>query len=158
MIEIVAGPLQDDAFAPFGAIVRAPAETGRIPIAAALQNLRERAKPTLTASRSVPTNLPLISQVMERHRYSTQTFLPLDAARYLVLVAPNGSSGGPDMKSARAFLVSGDTGISYHADTWHHPHTVLDRPASFAVFMWRDGTKDDIETRQLDAPFLLRLP
>ena len=157
MIEILAGPLQHDAFAPFGAIVRAPAETGRIPIAGALQNLRTGAQPTLTASRSLPATLPLTSQMMERHRHSTQTFLPLDAARYLVVVAPNGSGGGPDMKLARGFLVPGDTGISYRADTWHHAHLVLDRLASFAVLMWRDGSADDIEMRQLDAPFLIRL-
>ena len=157
MIEIVASPLLHDAFAPFGAIVRAPAETGRIPIAAALQNLRAGAQPTLTASRSLPATLPLTSQVMERHRCSTQTFLPLDAARYLVVVAPRGSGGGPDMKSARSILVPGDIGISYRADTWHHAHLVLDRPASFAVLMWRDGTADDIEIQQLDAPFMIRL-
>jgi ureidoglycolate lyase len=158
MIELVAGVLQPDAFAPFGTVVQAPTEVGRIQLAAALQNLRSSAQPTLTASRSVPATLPLSSQVMERHRYSTQTFLPLDATRYLVVVAPKGPTGGPDMTSARAFLVPGDIGISYHADTWHHPHTTLDRPASFAVLMWRDGTSDDIETRQLDAPFLIRLP
>lgn len=157
MIEVVASPLQPDAFAPFGAIVRAPAEVARIHFPAALQNLRAGAQPMLTASRSLPATLPLTSQVMERHRYSTQTFLPLDAARYLIMVAPNGSGRGPDMKAARAFLVPGDTGISYRADTWHHAHTVLDRPASFAVLMWRDGTADDIEMWQLDAPFIIRL-
>src|SRR5262249_24043156 len=88
---------------------------------------------------------------------STQTFHPLDAARYLVVLAPNGSDGGRDMKFARGFLVPGDTGISYRADTWHHAHLVLDRLASFAVLMWRDGSADDIEMRQLDAPFLIRL-
>jgi ureidoglycolate lyase len=157
MIEIVAGPLQHDAFASFGAILRAPAEVARIQFPNALQNRRAGAQPTLTASRSLPATLPLTSQVMERHRYSTQTFLPLDASRYLIVVAPNESGGAPDMTAARAFLVPGDTGISYRADTWHHAHTVLDRPASFAVLMWRDGTADDIEIRQLDGPFMIRL-
>jgi ureidoglycolate lyase len=157
MIELVVGPLQPEAFAPFGTVVQAPAEPARIHLPAALHNLRARARPTLTASRSLPQTLPLSSQVMERHRYSTQTFLPLDVAHYVVVVAPNGPDGGPDMRAARAFLVPGDTGISYAADTWHHPQLVLDRPASFAVLMWRDGTPNDIETQQLDAPFTLRL-
>ncbi len=157
MIELVVGPLLAEAFAPFGTVVRAPAEVARTQLPAALRNLRPEAQATLTASRSLPQTLPLTSQVMERHRYSTQTFLPLDAARYVVVVAPNGGDGGPDMRLARAFLVPGDTGISYAADTWHHPQLVLDRPACFAVLMWRDGTPNDIETRRLDVPFTLRL-
>jgi ureidoglycolate lyase len=157
MIELVAGPMRPEAFARFGTVVQAPAEPARILLPDALRNLRAASHPTLTASRSLPQALPLTSQVMERHRYSTQTFLPLDGVRYVVVVAPNTPDGGPDMSAAHAFLVSGDTGISYAADTWHHPHLVLDRPAAFAVLMWRDGTPGDIETRQLDAPFKLRL-
>ena len=89
MIELVAGPLLPEAFAPFGAVVQAPAEPARSHFPAALRNLRPEAQATLTASRSLPQTLPLIAQVMERHRYSTQTFLPLDAASYVVVVAPN---------------------------------------------------------------------
>jgi len=158
MIELVAGPLQPELFPRFGIVVRAPTEPARIQLTTALNNLRSDARATLTASRSLPQSLPLTSYTMERHRYSTQTFLPLDCARYVAVVAPNAVDGGPDMTAALAFLVPGDTGISYAADTWHHPHLVLDRPAAFAVLLWRDGTTDDIETRHLDAPFMLRLP
>lgn len=158
MIELVAGPLQPELFGKFGAVVQAPAEPARIHLPDALNSLRPDARATLTASRSLPQSLPLISQVMERHRYSTQTFLPLDGARYVAVVAPSAPDGGPNMRMAQAFVVPGDTGISYAADTWHHPHLVLDRPAAFAVLLWRDGTAGDIETRQLDVPFTLRLP
>jgi ureidoglycolate lyase len=55
----------------------------------------------------------------------------------------------------RAFAVPGDTGISYGADVWHHPMAVLDRPACFAVVMWRDGSTNDIETVSLDEEFVI---
>jgi ureidoglycolate lyase len=92
---------------------------------------------------------------MERHRYSTQTFLPLDVERYVVVVAPHSADGTPDMRQARVFVVPSDTGISYGADTWHHPMIVLDRPGCFAVLLWRDGTSNDIETVTLDEPVLI---
>jgi ureidoglycolate lyase len=73
------------------------------------------------------------------------------------VVAPKSAAGAPDMHCALAFTVPGDTGVSYAADTWHHPLMVLDRPACFAVLMWRDETPDDIESLTLDEPFGLRL-
>ena len=45
-----------------------------------------------------------------------------------------------------------DQGVTYKADTWHHPLTVLDRPAAFAVFMWLDGSKGDEEFVTLPTP------
>jgi ureidoglycolate lyase len=118
-------PLLPEAFAPFGTVVRAPAEVARTPFPAALGNLRPDARATLSASRALPKTLPLTSTVMERHRHSSQTFLPLDVERYIVLVAPHSATGAPDMLRARAFVVPGDTGISYAADSWHHPMIVL---------------------------------
>ena len=152
MIELAVEPLRSDTFAPFGTVVRAPAEVGRLQFPAALGNLRGNARASLTASRAPPQDLPLATRFMERHRYSTQTFLPLDVGRYVVVVAPKSATGAPDMHRALAFTVPG-----YAADTWHHPLMVLDRPACFAVLMWRDETPDDIESLTLDEPFGLRL-
>lgn len=157
MNDLVAAPISTEAFAPFGTVVRAPGMAGRVRLPSALRNLRTDADASLTVARQLPGMLPLTSEVMERHRYSTQTFLPLDVERYVVVVAPTAGNGGPDMGVARAFVMPGDTGISYAADTWHHPLLVLQRPASFAVFMWRDGTPKDIETVRLDIPFTIRL-
>jgi ureidoglycolate lyase len=42
--------------------------------------------------------------------------------------------------------------------TWHHPLTVLDGPASFAVLMWRDGTTGDEEFVPVDPPLTIVLP
>jgi ureidoglycolate lyase len=42
--------------------------------------------------------------------------------------------------------------------TWHHPVTVLDGPASFAVLMWRDGTAGDEEFVPVTAPLTIVLP
>ena len=95
---------------------------------------------------------------MERHEFSSQSFVPMDASRYVIVVAPHAPGGGPDAGKARAFVVPGNVGITYHIDVWHHPIAVLDRPARFAVMMWRDGGPQDEEFVAVPEPFLVTLP
>jgi ureidoglycolate lyase len=154
-MKLVIQPISAEAFAPHGTLVRAPADVGRTPFPGALSSLRADARATLSASRAMPKTLPLTGTVMERHRFSSQTFFPLDVARYVVVVAPHSPGGKPDMARARAFLVPGDTAITYAADSWHHPMIALDRVACFSVLLWRDGTSADIETVALNQPFEL---
>ena len=154
-MKLVIEPISAEAFAPYGTVVRAPAEVGRVPFPNALLNKRADAYPTLSASRALPKALPLTGTVMERHRFSSQTFFPLDVARYLVVVAPVGADGMPDMRRARALMVPGDIAITYAADSWHHPMIALDRPACFSVLLWRDGTTADIEIVTLSEKFEL---
>jgi ureidoglycolate lyase len=143
-IEITAG-----AFAPCGDIVQATPDGRRTDLSKGLDNRRSTAAIALYTQTIRPSTLPLIVEKMERHRYSSQTFLPLSVERYLVIVAPHDRAGGPDMAHARAFLCRGDQGITYRADVWHHPMTPLDHDAKFAVFMWRDGDQYDEEFHQL---------
>jgi ureidoglycolate lyase len=154
-MRLVIEPISPEAFAPHGTVVRAPAHVGRNPYYDALASTRPAARATLSASRALPKTLPLTGTVMERHRFSSQTFFPLDVSRYVVIVAPHGAGEKPDMTRARSFVVPGDTAITYTADSWHHPMIALDRPACFSVLMWRDGTEADMETVTLDTPFEL---
>lgn len=154
-MKLLIEPLSPEAFAPYGTVVRAPADVGRNSFPGALSNLRQDARVTLSASRALPKALPFTGTVMERHRFSSQTFFPLDVARYVVVVAPHAAAAMPDMRRAQAFMVPGDTAITYAADSWHHPMIALDGPACFAVLLWRDDTRADIETVALGEPFEL---
>lgn len=139
-------PLTAEAFAPFGDVLEVPSAPGRQYYNAALANLRAGAGASLSLSLRAPSPaLPLRATAMERHQFSSQSFVPLDAGEYLVLVAPHHPSGGPDMARASAFLARGDQGVTYRADTWHHGLTVFGRPARFAVFMWQAGDAGDEE-------------
>jgi ureidoglycolate lyase len=141
-----AQPLTASAFAPFGEVLEPPASAGRSYFEDALANRRPSARPSLSLSRVMPSPAgPLIARVMERHEHSSQSFIALEAARWLVMVAPSDAAGSPDMARAEAFVCGQGQGITYRADVWHHPLTVLDAPASFAVFMWRDGSAGDEE-------------
>jgi ureidoglycolate lyase len=151
---IVAKPLTSEEFAPFGDVLAPPADFGRNYFDQGLRTLRPTARPSLAVSHAkFLQTLPLESQVMERHEFSSQSFVPLDVSRWLVIVAPTDSDGGPDPSHAVAFVAGPGQGVTYHVGTWHHPLTLLDRPGRFAVFMWRDGTTTDEEFRTLATPF-----
>lgn len=157
-MEIVPAPLTRDAFAPFGDVVDVPNEAGRLYYEDALGNLRPAARPSLSVSLKPETrDRPLRAELLERHEFSSQTFLPLDVDRWLIVVAPHAASGGPDLAGVRAFIATGRQGVTYKANTWHHGLTVLDRPGCFAVFMWRDGSQGDEEFVPV-APFTIRVP
>jgi ureidoglycolate lyase len=147
----IAAPLTAEAFAPFGDVFAAPSTPGRVVADRSVLNLRERARPSLFLAlpEPVPTG-PIVARMMERHRFSSQSFVPMGPARFLVLVAPHAEGGGPDMARARAFLASPGQGITYAPDVWHHGLTVLGAPVAFAVFMWRDGSADDEEFVTID--------
>lgn len=158
MRTILAEPITAEAFAPFGELLVPPAAPGRDYFDGALSNGRPgaRASVSLAIAEPVP-GLPLDALVMERHAFSSQSFLPMDSGRYLVVVAPHAAGGGPDAGQARAFIVPGTQGITYRADVWHHPMATLDRPGSFGIVMWLDGSAADTELVTLAEPFRVGL-
>ncbi|HUP35646.1 MAG TPA: ureidoglycolate lyase [Candidatus Limnocylindria bacterium] len=158
-MRLIAQPLTQDGFAPYGDVLAPPPDFGRAYFEKGLRNGRAGAWPSLSVAHVRPlTRLPLEATVMERHEFSSQSFLPLDVSRWLVVVAPPAADGVPDPARAVAFVATAGQGVTYHMGTWHHPLTPLDRPARFAVFMWRDGTSADEEFRTLIAPFTVALP
>lgn len=158
MTTLAASPLTAEAFAPFGDVFAAPVEPGRIDADRSLRSLRAAARPSLSLVLRAPSPPgPVIARVMERHRFSSQSFVPMGPRRFLVLVAPHAESGGPDMAQARAFLAGPGQGVTYAPDVWHHGLTVLGAPLQVAVFMWRDGSADDEEFVTID-PLPVILP
>jgi len=137
-------PIDEEAFAPFGQLLPpAPPGAGRQELIEELQNDRTSARPRLSIATTGPKVLPLTAVQMERHVHSSQAFAPLDCASYLVMVAPHGDGGMPDLEKVRAFRVPGDTGVNYKADTWHHPLSPLERTGRFAILTFVDGTAAD---------------
>jgi len=107
-------------------------------------------------------------EILERHPYTTQTFIPLglspadqQEARYLVIVAPSlepssldaplpvppasenvclPGRGLPDLYNIKAFIANGSQAITYGAGTWHSPMVVVGKkPISFVVIQFANG-------------------
>lgn len=145
-MKIVAQPLTAAAFAAFGEVLTAPADPGRLYFENDLGNGRPGARPSFSMVHRLPIEgLPFEAKMLERHEFSSQTFVPMDCGRWVVIVCPHASAGGPDLAGLRAFVARPNQGVTYRMNTWHHGLTVLDRPARLAVFMWRDGTSGDEE-------------
>lgn len=106
--------------------------------------------------------------VLERHPFTTQTFVPLSGAdgrpaQYLVVVAPSFAPsaadeglpvperdeddglpgrGLPDVSRLRAFVATGGQAVTYAPGTWHAPMVALVKPnaaVDFAVFQAANG-------------------
>jgi ureidoglycolate lyase len=149
---LVLEPLTPEAFAPFGDVIGPQAEGARVSLTDTLRAIDGAFQPRLSFSTAKAWSLPLTATEMERHNRSSQCFVPMDAERWVVLVAPD-AGGKPDATALRAFVVRGDQAVNYHLGTWHHPLRTLDRPGRFAVFMWTTGnTPDDEEWSTLPEP------
>ena len=90
-------------------------------------------------------------KMLERHLWGSQTFVPLQAGRWVVLVARGHTA--PDPGTLAAFAVGPRQGVTLHAGTWHHPLIAVD-PGLFLV-VERQGPAVDCEVVQLNPPVRL---
>ena len=102
------------------------------------------ATPRLHVNHVAEATLPCTVELLEKHPFASQIFLPLEASTYLVVVAPSLEDGLPDLAGALAFEVPGNVGILYRPDVWHAGATALGGKAHFAVHMWRNDVDDDV--------------
>jgi ureidoglycolate lyase len=152
-VAVIAKPLTMSAFAPYGDVLQVPADAGRDYFDRSLANLRPGARPSLSlARRTEIASLPYVATLMERHEFSSQSFVPIDVGRWLVMVAPHAAGGGPDMTRAEAFLPQPGQGVTFAANVWHHPLTVFDRQGAFVISMWLAGGVGDEEFFTLRTP------
>src|SRR5262245_58446423 len=102
-----------------------------------------------------PAASPVPIARLERHVFSTQTFIPLDLTRYLIVVAPASEDGNPSTSEAEAFVGAARQGCSYSTGVWHAAFSVLDRTGSYAALIWRDGTHEDEVFFELPQPLTI---
>ncbi|KXS19412.1 ureidoglycolate hydrolase [Gonapodya prolifera JEL478] len=112
------------------------------------------ARPNLTIFSIAPTpTLPFPMKVIERHKYSTQFFMPIHQEEgshpqkgYLVIVALNDPvTDGPDWRTLKAFVAAMHQGINYSAGCWHAPMIALDHRTDFLMLVWeREGEQTSL--------------
>lgn len=165
-LEVQVEPLTKAAFTPYGQVISSsdqesfkPANQGsakRFDFVANLCNKRDAAQPNLAVFHCFPREeRPFLSKVLERHAYSSQAFIPMNArSHYLVIVclpcSQAGATGPPDPLTFKAFLARKDQGVNYNAGVWHHPMVALDAETDFVMLVWEDGTPNDCEV--MDTP------
>lgn len=131
-------PLTPSAFAPFGDVLEAGGPPDSIINSGLCERYNDRARldfgpdgrAGLSIFRAEPRSLPLMLTLLERHPLGSQAFIPMTAAPFLVVVAPD-QGGNPG--SPRAFLAQAGQGVNYLRGTWHGVLTPLSAPGLFAV-------------------------
>lgn len=156
-------PLDAAAYARFGNVLEAgPAErtsaanqgtARRTNDLADLTRTRPDARWNVCSFRCAPRDVRAFTiELLEKHPCSTQMFVPMNASRYLVVVAEAlADRDAPDPKTIRAFLATGRQGITYHPGVWHHPLLAVDHETDFVCIVSEDGTTDDCVVVHLDA-------
>ena len=159
---LTAQPLTAAAVAPYGEVLALrdgatrPVNAGtsqRIDLPSALSFDREGGAPMLAVFRAQAQDSAGPWSTMERHRLGTQSFIPLQGSRCLLLVALGGDA--PDPATLAAFQVAGDQGFTLKAGIWHHP--LLARDAGDFLVIERTGESVDCEVLQLAEPVRLHL-
>lgn len=149
---IHAWPIDAERFAPYGQLIEVPSNGTRQDYAGNLSVAAPGLKPNLAVIRAEPKPMPFSLEAMERHPSSSQAFMPLSAARYLVLVCPGKTDGTPDFDRLEAFTCTGNQAVNYNRNTWHHGMTTIGEAGTFTMFMWDEGNERDTEWARVSEP------
>lgn len=141
-ISLKALPLDVKALAPFVTVLTAPDDQAAI-VPEVLEQGNVPGTHVFTILCPQPTVGAVRIAALERHPHSTQSFLPISAGEWLVLVAPNAADGSPDLSGAMAFRAGPEDAICIHRNVWHAGLTVFDRPAQFGMVMWKARADED---------------
>jgi ureidoglycolate lyase len=85
---------------------------------------------------------PFVVRMLERHPLGSQSFYPLGDHDWLVVVGEG--TARPDPSTIRCFRASGQQGVNYARNCWHHPVLALQPEQAFLV-MDREGAGDNLE-------------
>lgn len=165
-------PIAPEHYAPYGAVVAAHggvapriANHGAAVAWDALATLVDTRGPAAAIHASLFRCKPLKGtslevRRLERHPRSTQLFVPMNATRYLVVVAQGG--GDPDWSTLAAFVVGPTQAITYAPGIWHHPMVALATETDFVNIVGSArresaggrvvGATEDCDERAFDPP------
>ena len=154
--KITAAPLTAAAFAPYGDVIEARGAPDMVinqGLAGRFHDLArvdiEGGRSGISLFRATPRALPCRLDLLERHPLGSQAFLPLQAAPFLVIVAPD-EAGRPGR--VQAFVTAPGQGVNYHRGIWHGVLAPLSEPALFAVVDYV-GEGQNLEEYRLEQPY-----
>lgn len=155
-MKLTARPLNADAFAPYGEVIETTGSkplvinegfTERFHDLARVDVAAEGGHPLISIFRSRPRPTPLTITTMERHPLGSQAFVPLSSAPFLVLVAP-ADRPAPTADDLELFVSSGEQGVNYRRNVWHHYCLALETESDFLV-VDRGGPGNNLEEFRL---------
>ena len=153
MLTLPIAPLTKAAFAPFGEVIETKDAKPKLINDGFAQSFDGLARNDVAAEGgAVNISLfdgsirpsPILIKLMERHPLGSQLFMPLNEKPWLVVVCTD-----PRVPASyRAFTATGQQGVNYARNTWHHPLLVLTDASPFLV-VDRGGPGDNLEEVRL---------
>ena len=152
-MRIVAEQLTAEAFAPFGDVIDTTGAPDKVINQGLCGRYHDRARLSFGDGRAgvslfnaEPRALPCRLEMVERHPLGSQCFIPMTAAPFLVVVAPD-AGGAPG--TPQAFVTRPGQAVNYHKGTWHGVLAPLSAPGLFAV-VDRIGEGTNLEEHWFD--------
>ncbi|WP_454806690.1 ureidoglycolate lyase [Paraburkholderia fungorum] len=140
MKRLLLEPLTKDRFAPFGDVIEVGDNPGfqindgmarRYHDLVHIDVAREHGRPIVSIVTTLPNTLPFVVKYVQRYPLSSQAFVPLTGAPFVIVVAVPEEAEEP--KQLSAFITNGKQGVNYRPGVWHHTLIVPDRDAAFLV-------------------------
>lgn len=160
---ITAAPLTRESFAPFGDVIDTdcdnhyPINAGhceRYHDLARVEATGPNARVLISLFKATPYEFPLKINMVERHPFGSQAFIPLSPRPFLVVVChdtPNGP-GEPHV-----FITKPGQGVNYPRNLWHGVLTPIGEPQDFVV-VDRGGDGKNLEEFFFSVPCEVHLP
>lgn len=158
-------PITAERFAPFGDLIQAAAAAKAAMNDARFERFHDLAKVDVAeaggraaisiARCTIPTSFPYRFDVVERHPYGSQAFIPLARFPFIVVVAPAGET--VDCEDLRAFVTNGRQGVNYHKGVWHMPLIAMEAGQEFLI-VDRAPATDNCEEIVLESRMTLEAP
>ena len=133
-------PLSAEAFQPFGDVIETSDHVQHFTInqgfaeryhrLAQVDVTADGGQPAISIFKAKARALPLQLNMLEKHPFGSQAFMPLSGHAYLVVVALGGDT--PDLGTLKCFTATSNQGVNYAKGTWHHPLLAL-RDGDFLV-------------------------
>jgi ureidoglycolate lyase len=151
-------PLTAEGFAPYGDVIEARGAPDKIINQGLCGRHNDLAKLDFGDGRAgislfdaKARHLPLRVEMVERHPEGSQAFIPLDGARFVVVVADD-EGGKPG--ALQAFMVQPGQAVNLHRGTWHGVLTPLGADGRFAV-VDRIGPGANLQEHWFDEPYII---
>ena len=104
--------------------------------------------------KGTPYPFPLKLEMVERHPFGSQAFMPLSPAPFLVVVCHDTPDGPGE---PHAFITAPGQGVNYKRNLWHAVLTPIGEPQDFLV-VDRGGDENNLEEHYFSEPWQIRLP
>ncbi|RXJ68480.1 ureidoglycolate hydrolase [Halarcobacter ebronensis] len=88
---------------------------------------------------------PLKIDMLEKHPYFSQTFIPRGQNPFLLVVALGNEQ--PDLSTIKAFVTNGNEGVHYNRGVWHFPLISIEDNEQFIVI---DRTDNNIKENSIE--------